>query len=95
MEPGIEGNLAERSSLTVFPNPSMGTFEINGKSLARENHLAIQDLSGRMISFSLTKTSETIWTIKMTNASPGTYLLKLVNKGSGNLEFVSKITISN
>jgi hypothetical protein len=69
--------LEDQTTLTVYPNPSSGTFNFTGVA----ESISVYDMTGRSISFlSESTTNETIVTLP--NASHGIYIIKAHVKGA-------------
>jgi hypothetical protein len=69
--------LGDERTLTVYPNPSSGTFNFAGVA----DHVSVYDMTGRSISFlSESTSSETIVTLQ--NASHGIYIIKAQVSGA-------------
>lgn len=65
------------AAISIYPNPTNGTFNIKNTSLIGLENLVIYDISGRLISQYDLKNSARIKTINLMNVSKGIYFVKI------------------
>lgn len=71
LEPlGVEDN----NKITVYPNPSMGVFHVDG--LSKNSRIEIIDLAGHLISYKMRDGS-----IDLSGVSSGTYIMNVIENG--------------
>ncbi len=75
----VKGN-ADFSDFTVFPNPSNGNTKVSITDISDPTDVQLIDNTGRMLkTVSLNNTN----TIEFNNLNNGTYIIRIINKNSG------------
>ena len=69
-----------KDALSIYPNPSKGSFNIKNTSLINLEKVVIYDISGRLISeYDMTNSSR-IKTINLVGVSKGMYFINIQSK---------------
>ncbi len=86
----IKGTGAE-SEFTIFPNPTTGSAKITITDVTENTEVQVMDNAGRVLkTIILVNTNST----ELNNLQKGTYLIRIVNKQSGDA-VVKKLTVIN
>lgn len=85
---GINDELNIKNVVTIYPNPSNGTFQINSNGL-QVSRLEIYNLLGEKI-YTSTKNAESNFTIDISNQSKGIYFVKIYE---GEKSYTNKIIV--
>ena len=84
-------SIADNNSFLVYPNPSHGIFTVKLLNTnSSKQKLFVHDLLGREIMQNNIPSGTSSFTVDLSNFSPGTYFLKLVN---GSKTIVKKIEL--
>lgn len=78
------------ATLTVYPNPTSGPFNMTVGNVTESSQLLITDLSGKVVHQGVIKSGETKFTTDLNDLSNGTYLVYLKSNGAviGSTRFV-------
>ena len=78
------------ASISIFPNPSRGEFNISNTSLINLDKVVIYDVRGRLMSEYDMKNSARVKTINLSSVSKGVYFVKILSERA---EITKKILI--